>query len=152
MLPVEQIKSDKGPFTRHMLEALPDWFGIPSSADIFVKAAQELAVFGAYEQGVPAGVISIKRHFPQTFEVHVLGVKRHLHGRGIGRTLIEHSARWSKEKGALLLTVKTLGPSHSDPCYAGTRLFYEAVGFAPVEEFKTLWQSGHPCLLMVRVL
>ncbi len=152
MLSVEQIKNNKGSFTRRILEALPDWFGIPDAVEDFVRTAEELTVFGCYEQGAPAGVISIKRHFPQTHEVHVLAVKRHLHGQGLGRALIECSAQWSKKQGASLLTVKTLGPSHSDPNYAGTRLFFEALRFMPLEEFKTLWQSGEPCLIMARVL
>jgi hypothetical protein len=44
------------------------------------------------------------------------------------------------------LTVKTLSPSRPDPNYAGTRRFYEAVGFLPIEEFPTLWGANNPCL------
>ena len=50
-----------------------------------------------------------------------------------------------------LLSVKTLGPSRPDAGYAGTRRFYGALGFQPVEELLDLW-PGNPCLIMVKPL
>jgi hypothetical protein len=45
----------------------------------------------------------------------------------------------------------TLGPSHPDPGYAGTRAFYAAMGFRPVEERHDVWPDN-PCLVMVKPL
>ena len=50
-----------------------------------------------------------------------------------------------------MLTVKTLGPSDPDECYARTRRFYSACGFLPLEEFDDLW-PGTACLLMAKSL
>lgn len=52
---------------------------------------------------------------------------------------------------AALNRSETLGPSHPDPGYAKTRLFYEAMGFAPLEETHDL-RPGNPCLIMIKVL
>ena len=53
---------------------------------------------------------------------------------------------------AAVLQVKTLSESHPDAGYAKTRAFYRAMGFHPLEEFKTLWGEANPCLLMVKKL
>ena len=52
-------------------------------------------------------------------------------------------------QGARFLTVKSLTTSNDDPNYARTRLFYEAIGFLPIEEFPTLRGPENPCLLML---
>ena len=81
-----------------------------------------------------------------------MGVKRSWHRCGIGRALIEAVVELAISRGVRFLTVKTLSPSNGDPSYARTRLFYEAVGFMPIEEFPTLWRPENPCLFMVRPL
>ena len=53
-------------------------------------------------------------------------------------------------QGIEYLQVKTLSDTHPDAAYARTRAFYMAVGFRPLEEFKTLWNEENPCLLMVK--
>ena len=40
--------------------------------------------------------------------------------------------------GARFLTVKTLSSRDSDPAYAKTRAFYEAMGFVAIDEFPGL--------------
>jgi len=54
--------------------------------------------------------------------------------------------------GKEFLTVKTLADTHPDEGYAGTRRFYLAMGFKPLEVFPTLWDEANPCLLMVKRL
>jgi len=36
--------------------------------------------------------------------------------------------------------------------YVAKRVFYQAVGFLPIEEFPDLWGAEYPCLLMLRPL
>jgi GNAT superfamily N-acetyltransferase len=85
-------------------------------------------------------------------EIYVMGVKRPWHRHGIGRALIEAVVELAIPQGVRFLTVKTLSPSNDDPNYARTRLFYEAVGFLPIEEFPTLWGPENPCIFMLRPL
>jgi ribosomal protein S18 acetylase RimI-like enzyme len=96
------------------------------------------------------GFVSMKTHTPFAAEVYVMGVKRPWHRRGIGRALIEAVAELAISQGVRFLTVKTLSASNDDPNYARTRLFYEAVGFLPIEEFPTLWGPENPCVFMIR--
>jgi GNAT superfamily N-acetyltransferase len=94
----------------------------------------------------------VKTHTPTAAEVYVMGVRRIWHRHGMGRTLIEAAAQLAISQGARFLTVKTLAPANPDPHYATTRLFYEAVGFLPIEVFPTLRNDENPCLLMLRPL
>ena len=99
-----------------------------------------------------AGFVCPKRHTDFAAELYVLGVKRKFHRQGIGRSLIGAAVNFAKREGLSFLTVKTLGPSNPDLNYAGTRSFYEAVGFFPIEVFPTLWNADNPCLLMIKPL
>jgi GNAT superfamily N-acetyltransferase len=74
------------------------------------------------------------------------------HGRGLGTTLIRDAERYARKQGRSYLTVKTLSASRSDVNYDKTRRFYSAVGFVPLEEFKTLWGEHNPCLLMIKAI
>jgi ribosomal protein S18 acetylase RimI-like enzyme len=143
----------RGAICQEVLESLPEWFGIPASIDAYVSAADGLPMLACFEPaGDVVGFISVKTHTPTAAEVYVMGVKRAWHRRGIGRALIGAAAQFAHCRGARFLTVKTLSPSNPDPNYAATRLFYEALGFLPIEEFLTLWNADNPCLLMLRPL
>jgi hypothetical protein len=72
-------------------------------------------------------------------------------GRKNGRALIAAAEDYSRGKGSEYLMVKTLGPSRPNKDYESTRLFYEARGFRPLQEFNSIWQ-GIPCLIMVKSL
>lgn len=99
----------------------------------------------------PVGVLLAARHFPGAAEIHLMAVTRSLHRRGVGRALVEALERDLIADGVGLLQVKTLGPSHPDPGYVKTRQFYEAMGFARLEENHDLWPAN-PCLIMIKIL
>jgi ribosomal protein S18 acetylase RimI-like enzyme len=152
LMPVT-VLSGRGAICREVIESLPEWFGLPASNEAYVVAAKNLPMVACFEpNGDVMGFVSIKAHTASASELYVLGVKRNWHRRGIGRRLIEAAAQLAASQGARFLTVKTLAPSHPDANYAATRRFYEAVGFLPIEEFPTLWNTGNPCLLMLRPL
>jgi GNAT superfamily N-acetyltransferase len=143
----------RGAICREVLESLAEWFGIPASIDAYVSAADGLPMLACFEPaGDVVGFVSVKTNTPVAAEVYVMGVRRAWHRRGIGRALIEAAAQLANCQGARFLTVKTLSPSNPDPNYAATRLFYEAMGFVPIEEFQALWNADNPCLLMLRPL
>ena len=143
----------RGAICREVLESLPEWFGVPASIDAYVSAADGLPMLACFEPvGDVVGFESVKIHTLAAAEVYVMSVRRAWHRRGIGRALIEAAAQLARCRGARFLTVKTLSPSNPDPNYAATRLFYEAMGFLPIEEFPTLWNADNPCLLMLRLL
>jgi GNAT superfamily N-acetyltransferase len=154
-----------------LLGALPGWFGIESSNASYVEAARTLTTYLAWpgdgkaarsdggaqaasslaEGSQPAGVLLARRHFPGASEIHLMAVEPSWHGLGAGRALVEALERDLVADGVRLLQVKTLGPTHPDLGYRRTRLFYQGLGFAPLEEIIDLW-PGNPCLIMVKVL
>lgn len=138
-----------------LLRSLPEWFGIESSIVGYVESARDLPTYLARAAGddgrPPVGVLLAARHFPGAAEIYLLAVDRSLHRGGVGRALVAALERDLIADGVSLLQVKTLGPSHPDPGYAMTRLFYEAMGFAPLEENHDLWPAN-PCLIMIKTL
>ncbi len=135
-----------------LLRALPGWFGIESAVADYVKAAANLPTYFARDpSGHIVGTLMVKRHFPGSAEVYLMAVQPAWHRRGVGRKLLETVEVQLSLEGVRLLQVKTLGPSHSDEGYAGTRAFYTAMGFVPIEEFTQLW-PGNPCLLLAKAI
>ncbi|MBN2391956.1 MAG: GNAT family N-acetyltransferase [Anaerolineae bacterium] len=142
----------QGPVCEKILRALPEWFGIEAATAQYIRDVDDLPTFVAWVNGRAVGFMTVKQHFPQAAELHVLGVLQEMHHRGVGRALFSAVEAYLHQQGVEYLQVKTLSASHPDPGYAKTRLFYEAMGFRPLEEFKTLWDEANPCLLMVKTL
>jgi len=133
-----------------ILRALPDWFGIEAATAQYIRDVDELPTFVAWDEGRAVGFMTVRLHNPYSAELHVLGVLPEMHRRGVGRALFSSVEAYLYQQGVEYLQVKTLSPSHPDKGYARTRAFYEAMGFRPLEEFKTLWGDANPCLLMVK--
>jgi len=143
-----------------LLRALPGWFGIESSIADYVGAAARLPTYLAWpsgDQDAPgaqrhaAGVLLAARHFPAAAEIYLMAVDPAHRRRGAGRALVESLQRDLAADHVRFLQVKTLGPAHPDAGYRQTRLFYQAMGFEPLEEITGLW-PGSPCLIMVKSL
>lgn len=136
-----------------ILRSLPDWFGIEGAIVHYAAEIEGLPTFLALDaEEQAAGFLSVKQHFPQAAELYVMGIRREWHRRGLGRALLAAAEAYLLDRGVEVLQVKTLAPSHPDPNYARTRLYYEAMGFRPLEVLADLWDEGNPCLLMVKRL
>lgn len=149
---VRVLESERSSVCERILRALPEWFGIESSIVKYARDVADLSVLAACEGEAVVGFLALKRHTPESCEIHVMGVMPPHHRRGIGRVLVEEAARRVRGEGARLMSVKTLAPSRPCAEYDRTRAFYRALGFLPVETFDTLWGEANPCLLMVRPL
>ena len=157
-----------------ILGELPEWFGIDRFTHEYVEAAAKFPNYvavaapeaappgGAQAPAIEAdggkipsedvlGVLLVDQRYPTSAEVHLLAVRRKHHRGGIGRTLMRRVEDDLRAQGVRLLSVKTFGPSASDPDFDRTRAFYTACGFHPVEEFPDLW-ADNPCMLMVKAL
>jgi GNAT superfamily N-acetyltransferase len=131
-----------------ILRALPEWFGIESAIVQYVRDIATLPTFLALDgSDQPIGFMSVKRHFPNAAELHVLAVRN-----GVGRALLECVEAWLRDEGAAFLQAKTLAPTAAYEPYERTRRFYEAMGFTPLEIFPTLWDVKNPCLMMIKAL
>lgn len=135
-----------------ILRNLPLWFGIESAIVDYVKDVQTMETWVIYENDVAIGFASINIHFPQSAEVHVMGIRQEFHRKGIGYKLIETIENDLRKQGFKFLTVKTLSASRPNKEYDQTRNFYLKAGFTPLEEFKTLWGASNPCLFLAKNL
>lgn len=133
-----------------ILRALPNWFGIEASIVSYVKDVRDMPFYCAFDGGNPVGFVAINVHNPHTAEIYVTGILESHHRRGIGRKLVQTCENYCRAHGMEFLTVKTLAPTHPDPYYAQTRMFYESVGFNPLEIFPLHWDESNPCLLMAK--
>jgi len=143
-----------------LLRSLPEWFGIESSIVDYVASAAKLPTYLAWPAGgqdAPraehdaVGALLAARHFPAAAEIYLMAVDRAVHRQGVGRAMVEALESDLAGDRVRLLQVKTLGPSDPDAGYRKTRLFYQAMGFEPLEEITGLW-PGNPSLIMVKPL
>ena len=149
---VREITLDRGKICNELLRSLPLWFGIESAIERYATDAETMTTFAVYVDDKPVGLVSIKAHNEYTAELYVMAVHPQFHRRGIGRLLVHTIESHLKRLNYVFLTVKTLSPSRPNEAYEQTRKFYLAMGFGPVEEFKTLWGEANPCLLMIKAL
>lgn len=143
---------DRAAIARAVLEDLPVWFGIPSSRERYIARADELPMVAAAAQGEVIGFLSLERRTVAASEIHVVGVRRAWHRRGVGRAIVAAAADQACKEGARYLIVKTVSDRLADPNYAATRGFYEAVGFVGIDELPDLWGPENPCLVMLKEL
>ncbi len=134
-----------------ILRSLPRWFGIEEALLQYAADADRFPTFTA-GHGEPVAFLTVREHFPGSWEVHCVAVHASHRGTGIGRRLHQGVENWLQHQGARLLQVKTLAAEHPSPEYAETRRFYQAMGYIPLEVFPTLWGPKLPVLQLVKNL
>lgn len=135
-----------------ILRALPDWFGIEEAILEYTRDAARMPTYLARWDGQVVGTALVRRHFPESAEIHLIAVDPAWHRRGVGRALLAAAEQDLAADGVVLLQVKTVGPSHHDTAYARTREFYRAVGYLPLEELPQGPDDPCPFLIQVKAL
>ncbi|MBQ7864625.1 MAG: GNAT family N-acetyltransferase [Lachnospiraceae bacterium] len=143
--------TEKQSITRLILEALPDWFGIPEAREEYIEGCKDNIFFCAYEEEKPVGFLYIKETGKDTAELAVMGVLKEYHRHGIGSALFEHAKNAAKEAGYSFLQVKTVQMGRYED-YDATNRFYLSLGFKEFEVFPTLWDEWNPCQVYVMSL
>jgi GNAT superfamily N-acetyltransferase len=151
-LKVRQLESEDISSCERILHSLPDWFGIEKANEAYIKSLSSLPAYVAVINDEVVGFIAAKLHNDLSAEIHVLAVEAGLHRQGVGQALVHRIESCLKKHGVVLLQVKTLGPSRPDEGYHRTRMFYEALGFLPLEETTSFWGPEQPCLILVKCL
>ena len=151
---VEKIgsKQEKMTISNSVLRALPDWFEIESAIIDYVHSSADMPFFAVYNGNQAAGFVAIKKHNPYTSEIYAMGVLKEFHRSGMGRQLLAAGEAYCKGIGNRFLTVKTLAASIESEAYEKTRLFYQSMGFLPIEVFTALWGKENPCLFLAKYL
>jgi Acetyltransferases len=141
---------EKSNISNTILRALPNWFGIESSIVDYVKQVQTMPFYAYFDCNKPIGFVAIKIHNTYTAEVMVMGILKEYHRQGIGKILMKYCDKYCIDNGFEFLTVKTLDETRKNNDYRKTRLFYQSVGFKPLEVFPLLWGKENPCLFMAK--
>lgn len=143
-----QSPEQKAEIARGILEALPEWFGIPESREEYIAESMNRPFFCAYMGDEPAGFLSLNQTGNATTELYVMGVLKQYHRLGIGRALFDAAYKYAHDKGYSFIQVKTVQMGRYD-CYDKTNLFYQSLGFKEFEVFPTLWDEHNPCQIYV---
>ena len=139
---------EKTALAREILEALPEWFGIPEAREEYIENSAQELFFAACEGEAPVGFLTLKRTGEATAELAVMGVRKEYHRQGVGRALFEAAKARAKELGYAFLQVKTVQMGRY-PEYDATNRFYLALGFREFEVFPTLWDEWNPCQIYI---
>lgn len=133
-----------------ILNALPDWFGLPESTSNYIQESKEMPFWAYYIEDKPVGFISLKETSPYTAEIFVMGILKEYHRRGIGTDLWNAFARYAKSNGYEYAQVKTVKKGHYKE-YDITNSFYESLGFRELECLP-LWDEWNPCQIYVKYI
>lgn len=153
---IRQIENpdEKARIARHVLAALPEWFGIPESTEEYITQSRKMPFWAAYpvlkrNVAVATGFLALKETSPHTAEIYVMGVLPEYHRQGVGRQLFEAFEEYARKKSYSFLQVKTVQEGHYVE-YDRTNRFYRALGFRELECFPTLWDECNPCQILVK--
>ena len=144
-------QQQKKAIVRTILEALPDWFGVPESREQYIAASADEILVAAMENGQPVGFLCLKETGKDTMELAVMGVLQPYHRRGIGRQMFRKAKEIAREQGYSFLQVKTVRMGMYED-YDRTNLFYLSLGFKEFEVFPELWDEANPCQVYVMSL
>lgn len=139
---------EKRRICRVILEALPEWFGIPEAREEYVSESADKLFFAAMDGENPVGFLCLKETGRDTVELYVMGVLKARHRTGTGRALVEAAKRTAREAGYAFMQVKTVQMGKYAE-YDATNRFYLAMGFKEFEVFPSLWDEWNPCQVYV---
>lgn len=142
---------EKQAISREILEALPEWFGIPEARENYIAESAEQLFFCARDGEKALGFLCLKETGKATVELAVMGVLKEFHRQGIGGALLKAAQKHAAREGYSFLQVKTVQMGRY-PEYDATNRFYLSLGFKEFEVFSTLWDEWNPCQIYVMAL
>ena len=140
--------AEKQRISRSILEALPEWFGIPEAREQYIKESATQPFFAALDAENVIGFLCLKETGKETAELSVMGVLKDYHRRGVGRKLFEQAKKAARNCGYSFMQVKTVQMGRY-AAYDVTNHFYLSIGFKEFELFPTLWDERNPCQIYV---
>ena len=142
---------EKRRIARLILEALPEWFGIPEARESYIRESADEIMLVSEENGAPNGFLCLKETGKDTVELAVMGVLPECHRSGIGTSLFAVAKQIAVERGYSFIQVKTVQMGRYAE-YDRTNRFYQSLGFKEFEVFPTLWDERNPCQIYVMSL
>lgn len=144
-------KKERELISRFVLEALPDWFGIPEAREQYISDSGNQIMVAEKRVGKPVGFLCLKETGKDTVELAVMGVLKEYHRQGIGKKLFYAAKDIAVENEYSFMQVKTVQMGKYES-YDKTNLFYISLGFKELEVFPTLWDEGNPCQIYIMSL
>lgn len=135
--------TEKQRISRSILEALPEWFGIPEAREQYIKESATQPLFAALDAEKAIGSLCLKETGKETVELSVMGVLKDYHRKGIGRKLFDQAKKAAGNHGYSFMQVKTVQMGRYAE-YDATNRFYLSLGFKEFEVFPTLWDERNP--------
>ena len=151
MITVVQDAAEKQRIARTILEALPDWFGIPEARETYIRESADQLMVASWAGDEPNGFLCLKQTGRDTVELSVMGVLPAYHRQGIGTGLFKVAHSMAVEKGYSFMQVKTVQSGRYAE-YDATNRFYQSLGFKEFEVLPTLWDEWNPCQIYVMAL
>ena len=148
---VIEDKAEKRMIARAILEALPEWFGIPEAREKYIADCSDQIMLVAKQDDSILGFLCPAETGKDTVELVVTGVLKEFHRQGIGSALLTRAKKIAKEKGYSFLQVKTVQMGKYEE-YDQTNRFYLSQGFKEFEIFPTLWDEWNPCQIYIMAL
>lgn len=142
---------EKESLSRRILEALPEWFGIPQAREDYIRESVNQPFFVAMKEDSPIGFLCLKKTGKDTVELAVMGVLKEFHRHGVGRELVTCAKEKAAKDGFSFIQVKTVQMGRYDQ-YDNTNKFYISLGFKEFEVFPKLWDERNPCQVYVMAL
>lgn len=142
---------EKRKIARAILEALPEWFGIPEAREDYIRESADETMIVSTESSEPNGFLCLKQTGKDTAELAVMGVLKEYHRKGIGTALFEAAKAIAAEHGYSFMQVKTVQMGRYEE-YDRTNRFYQSLGFKEFEVFPTLWDAHNPCQIYVMAI
>jgi GNAT superfamily N-acetyltransferase len=125
---LRDVDGGAGTICRSILDALPDWFGIPEANENYVSFADSNPSVIASVDRADVGITTVKLHSPYAAEVYLMAVRPSHHRIGVGTAMLRHVEANLAASGVEFLQVKTLSATRPDAGYDATRAFYLAYG------------------------
>ena len=151
MIAVIKDPDEKRKIARTVLEALPEWFEVEESREVYIHDCAGWTFLAAKDDDRVMGFLCLKKTGNATVELAVMGVMKEYHRNGVGRKLVEKAKEAAKAEGYKFMQVKTVRMGVYED-YDRTNLFYISCGFKELEVFPLLWDQANPCQVYVMSL
>ena len=142
----------RAPDCAAVLRTLPRWFGIERALLMYAADTTKLHTFAVEHDARLLGFLTLREHFPRSWEVHCMAVAADVRGKGLGSRLLAHSEEWLRERGVEFLQVKTVAATGQNAEHEQTRKYYETPGFTPLDILPDLWGPWSPALQCIKRL
>lgn len=146
-----QDQEEKKKAAREVLESLTEWFEVPEAREEYIAKSVDQLFWCAYDEDRIIGFLYLYETGKDTVALHVMGIRKEYHRKGIGRSLFRAAYESAKIHGYSFIQVKTVKMGMYED-YDKTNLFYLSLGFREFEVFPTFWDEWNPCQVYVMAI